>query len=291
MFVKLALDKNGAVKVTEDGKPIYVNNKDEEVPVDPPAMYQKIIDLGLESKKHREGFEGLQTKFSVLDDIEDVPDFVEKANKAIKQVENFNDKDWMDVKKVDSLKEQMNEAHEKELKRVKTQFEGTVETQTTTIARKDDQIRKLMVSNRFSNSPLFAGQTPKTTMTPDVAEAFFGHHFKVEEDSKNGNEPVVRAYFTTGDPVISASPERVGELANFNEAIEILFDQYPSRDQYVKSKGGGSGAGGGGGGAGSDETDLTKLQAQYKEAEESRDTASMIAIKNKMTILRQTGAR
>lgn len=288
MFIKLALDAEGKVKVTEDDvpKPLYVNDKGEEVPVDPPAMYQKIIDLGTEAKNHREGLEGLQKKFLVLDDIEDIEDYVEKAKKAIEQVANFDDKDWMDVKKVDSLKEQMKEAHSKELAGVKTQFEETVKTQHDTITRKDDQIRKLMVSNQFANSPLFTGATPKTSMSPDVAEAFFGHHFRVEEDEKNGNEPVVRAYFTNGDPVISASPERVGELANFNEAITLLFDQYPNREQYIKGTGKGSGAGGGAGGA-HDETDLGKLQAQYTEAEQNRNTALMISIKNKITNLKQ----
>lgn len=285
MFVKLALDDNGHVKVTDDGKPIFINDKDKEVPVDVPVMYQKILDLGNESKSNLEKLDELKQTFSVLDDIEDVPACVETAKKAIEQVENFNDKDWMKVEKVESLKRQMKDAQATELKQVKKQFETTITDQQVDLEKKDGIIRKLMVGNKFAVSPLFAGKDPKTSMTPDVAEAFFGHHFKVEEDEKNGNAPVVRAYFSNGDPVVSARPESVVELANFDEAIQIIFDQYPNRDQYVPTGGRGSGAGGGGGGTAEDD-DLSKLQAQYSEAEKTRDTATMIAVKNKMNVLR-----
>lgn len=292
MFVKLAMDSEGHVKVTEDGKPLYLNDKDEEVPADAPAMYKKIIDLGAEAKKHRERAESISQQYSVLEDIEDLEDWVSKAKKAIEQVENFNDKDWMDVKKVDSLKEQMKEAHQKEVRTLKSQMESQIGEASEKIAKKEEQIRKLMVSNKFSNSPLFAGSKPKTLMSADAAEALFGHHFKVEEDN-NGN-PVVRAYFASGDAILSSTPERVGEIATFDEAIEIIFDSYPNRDQYLPSSGPGTGAkGGGGGGGGEDKDDLAALQQAYTEAQKSRNTAKMISIKNKMQELRnkQRGGR
>jgi len=292
MFVKLALDGDGKVKVTDDGKPIYLNDKDEEVPVDPPAMYQKIIDLGTEAKNSREEVDAVKTKFKVLDSIDDIDDYFEKATKALEQVENFDDKDWMDVKKVESMKAQMKEAHAKELTAVKAQFEGTVNSQQVNLDIANTHIRTLMVGNKFATSPLFSGTSPKTNMSADVAESFFGHHFKGEVDEKNGDKPIVRAYFTNGDPVISASPERVGELATFDEAISIIFDQYPNREQYIKTAGGGSGAGGGAGGQ-EETTDIGKLQAQYAEAQKARNTPVMIAIKNKITALKnqQRGGR
>jgi len=286
MFVKLAVDENGAVKVTEDGKPLYLNDKNEEVAVDPPAMYQKILDLGAESKKFRESAEGVTGKYSALEKIEDFDAWYEKATQALEQVDNFNEKDWLDVKKVDAMKLQMKEAHTKELGQIKTQFESTIAEQVDTLGKKDAQIRKLVVSNRFSSSPLFSGQAPKTTMTPEVAEAFFGHHFQVQDDENTG-QPMVRTFFTNGDVVYSASPERVGEPATFDEGMQIIFDQYPNRDQYLRSKSG-SGARGG---AGGDEptTDIAKLRAEYAEAEKNRDTAKMISLKNKITVLQQTG--
>lgn len=284
MFVKLAVDENGAAKVTEDGKPIYLNKDNEEVPVDPPAMYQKILDLGTENKKFRETAEGITGKYKVLESIEDFDAWYEKATQALEHVDNFNDKEWLDVKKVDAMKSQMKDAHTKELGQVRTQFENTINEQTDTIGKKDAQIRKLVVSNRFSSSPLFSGQAPKTTMTPEVAEAFFGHHFQVQDDETTG-QPIVRAFFANGDVVYSASPERVGEPATFDEGMQIIFDQYPNRDQYLRSKSG-SGATGGKGG-GEPTTDLAKLQAEYTEAEKNKDTAKMISLKNKITVLKQ----
>lgn len=286
MFVKLAVDENGAVKVTEDGKPLYLNKDSEEVPVDPPQMYQKILDLGAENKKFRETAEGMAAKYKTLEKEEDFDAWFEKATKALEQVDNFNEKDWLDVKKVEAMKVQMKEAHTSELGQVKQQFENTITEQTDTIGKKDAQIRKLVVSNQFSSSPLFAGQTPKTTMTPEVAEAFFGHHFQVQDDEHTG-QPMVRCFFSNGDVVYSASPERVGEPATFNEGMQIIFDQYPNRDQYLRSKSG-SGARGG---AGGDEptTDIGKLRAEYAEAEKARNTPLMIALKNKITALQQSG--
>ena len=286
MFVKLALDEDGHVKVTEDGKPIYVDNKGEEKPVDPPAMYQKIIDLGAESKKFREQTEELTTRYKSLESEEDFETWFEKATKAIEQVDNFNDKDWMDTKKVESLKEQMKDAHKKELGQVRGQFETTVEDQKTTIEKKDQQIRKLVVSNQFAVSSLFSGATPKTTMSSDVAESYFGHHFQVIDNEITGS-PEVKCYFDTGDIVLSASPERIGEHATFEEGMQILFDAYPNKDLYLRSKKG-SGAKGG---SGDDEptTDLAKLQQDYSEAAKDKNTHLMISLKNRIATLRQTG--
>lgn len=286
MFVKLALDENGHVKVSEDGKPLYVNDKDEEVTVDPPAMYQKIIELGKENQKFRETAEGLAAKYSSLDSEEDFPAWLEKATKAIEQVENFEEKDWLDVKKVDSMKEQMKTAHSKELGQVKEQFETTVQEQIGTIDKKEQQIRKLVVSNKFASCNLFAGATPKTTMSADVAESYFGHHFKVE-DNENSGQPEVKCYFDNGDIVYSASPERIGEPATFDEGMQILFDGYVNKDVYLRSKKGSGAAGG----KGDDEptTDMAKLQQSYDEAAKSKDTHLMISLKNRMSSIKLTG--
>lgn len=287
MFVKLALDEQGQVKIEGEGeaaKPLYVNDKGEEVAVDPPGMYKKILDLGQENKTTREKLEEVSGKLEIFKDIEDLEKWYADATKAIEHVKNFNDKEWLDTKKVESMKAQMKEAHDKELREIKQQFEEQIKSLNEANGKKDEHIRNLMVSNKFASCTLFSGSNPKTTMSADVAEAFFGHHFKVEEDEKSG-KPIVRAYFDNGDEIYSASPDRVGEKANFEEAIQILFDNYPNRDQYLKSKKG-SGAGGG---AGDEEptTDLAKLQKQYDQAFDAKNTPEMIRIKNRMAQIRQ----
>jgi hypothetical protein len=291
-FVKLVKDEDGNVKVNDDGKPLYLNDKDEEVPVDVPVMYQKILDLGQENKGHREKYEELSKKFAVFDEVEDIEAWHAEALKAIETVENFNEKDWLKADKVENMKAQMRQAHDAELNKIKEQFEENIGKLTASLGKKEEQIRKLVVSNKFSSSSMFSGTKPKTTMSSDVAEAFFGHHFKVEEDDKTG-DPVVRAY-NNGNVILSASPERIGEIADFDEAMEILFDQYPKKDMYIRSSGRGSGAGGGGGDE--DETGLdniSQLQKKYSEAKEAGNTALMISIKNRIHELRnkETGGR
>lgn len=282
-FVKLALDENGSAKVV-DGKPVYLDEENKEVPVDVPSMYTKIIDLGKEAKTNRLKAEEFTKKFSMFDDVEDVEKWHADALKAIETVNNFNEKDWLKAEKVESMKRQMKEAHEEELGNVKKSYDGTLKEKDEAIVRKDGQIRKLLVSNKFASCPLFVGDNKKTTMTPDVAEAMFGPQFRVEE---NNGELVVRAYYSNGDLIYSKS--NPGEPADFNEGMQEIFDKYPGRDNYLRSTGGGSGAAGGGGGGGGkgEDDDLTTLQRQYDEAVKAKNTALAITLKNKIHYLRQ----
>jgi len=64
-------------------------------------------------------------------------------------------------------------------------------------------------------------------------QARFGQAFKVEDGK-------VVAYDPAGNKIFSRS--RAGEVADFDEALEALVDQYPYKDQILR----GSGASGGG---------------------------------------------
>jgi hypothetical protein len=142
-----------------------------------------------------------------------------------------------------------------------------------------------MVSNRFATSPFFSGTNPKTTLPPEIAETYFGKHFKVEEDKTTGALNLA-AYHSNGDPVYSR--QNPGEVANFDEAMVAIFDQYPGKDQLIRASGGGSGAGGGSGGKDDDEgQDIKALEKQYAEAQKTGDAKAMVAIKNKLFKARQ----
>jgi hypothetical protein len=82
----------------------------------------------------------------------------------------------------------------------------------------------------------------KLAIPSDLVRARFGEQFKVEDGK-------VVAYDKTGNKLFSRS--NPGELANFDEALELLVDSYPYRDQILKSSGAsGGGASGGAAGAG-----------------------------------------
>jgi len=293
MFEKLALDDDGKVKVTEDGKPIYNDKDGKEVPVDAPQMYQKILDLGKENKRFREAGDQLKSKYKVFEDIEDVEAWHVEAAKAIETVANFDEKDWLKAEKVESMKRQMKDAHEQDLSKQKESFEGVIQKEKDSNARKDAQIRKLTVGAKFSQHPLFIGEKRKTTMTPDAAEAIFGRNIMVQEDDKDPESLVTRVYYDKARNDMVYSVVNPGEPAEFNEGMALLWETYPQKNNYIRGDGGGSGAQGGEGAGGepADTSDLAKLQKQYDEAIAAKQTTRAISLKNRIFAIKQQGSR
>lgn len=283
-------DKGNAV--LQDGKPVYVDKDGKEFPVDPGQMYTKILELGKESKRHREAAEAAaadkKSALALFEGVEDLKEWKTKADEALEAVKNFNEKDWLKADKVDSMKRQMKEAFEDEKRQLVNNFEKEKSTLAAVIEKSKGQIHKLVISNKFAQHPLWSGEDPKTTLRPEIAEAYFGKHFKVEEDEKSG-ELVERAYFANGDLVYSR--KRAGEPADFFEAMEEIFDQYPGKDSLLRAKGGGSGSPGGAGDKGGPTNQLDKLRAQYTEATKTRDATLMTSLKNQIFRLEQAAAK
>lgn len=286
----LKLDDNGNV-VLQDGKPVFVDKDGKDIPVDVPQMYQKILDLGKESKRHREAAEAAgaekKTALALFEGIEDLKEWKTKADEALEAVKNFNEKDWLKADKVDSMKRQMKEAHEDEKRQIAASFNQEKASLTAAIEKQKSQIHKLVISNKFAQHPLWSGEEPKTTLRPDMAEAYWGKHFRVEEDEKTG-ELVERAYFSNGDLIYSR--KRAGEPADFFEAMEEIFDQYPGKESFLRAKGGGSGASGGDGDKRTPTNQVDKLRAQYVEAEKAKDAQLMTSIKNQIFRLERQAA-
>lgn len=281
---KLKKDAEGNV-VYQDDKPVYIDPDGKELALDPPQMYGKIIDLGKESKGHREKADAATKTLKLFDGIEDLTTWKGDAVKALDTVKNFNEKDWLKADKVEKLKADMKTAYADQEAALKKSFELKADEYKTLLAKKEGQIRKLMVSNKFATSPYFSGTEPKTNLPPEIAETYFSKHFKVEE-VKDSDELTLVAYYTNGDQVFSR--QNPGEIANFDEAMTSIFEAYPGKDRLLRARGTGSGAGGGGGGAGDDESDDIKLlETQYAEATKAGDAKKAIAIKNKLFKLRQ----
>lgn len=278
MKLVLKLDENGNAVVVK-GKVVYVDEDDDnkEYPLDPPSMYSKITDLGKENKIHRQKVKELDEKFKAFADIEDLEAWQKEATEAIETVANYNDKDFIEIGKVEKLKGEMKDAYEAKLAAKDTKAATVAQAHADALSKKDASIRKLMISNRFSVSPHFSGEKSITTMPPDVAEAFFGKHFKVEE--ADSGDLVLRAYMG-GEEITSL--QNPGEPAGFEESLGIIIDKYPNKANILRAPGGGSG---GGGGHGSDlnSTDkLTVLKQQLEDATKAGDMTKSIALKNQI---------
>jgi len=284
---KLKKDENG-VAVFVEHKPVYIDPDGKELPLDPVHMYGKIIELGQESKKHREAASKYSEQLKIFEGIEDLPDWKRKAEEAIEKINNFNDKDWLKAEKVEKLKEEMASSYNEKLTNVQKGFELKEKDYQNAIKTKDAQMRKLMITNHFSTSPYFSGPNPKTTLPPAIAESYFGKNFKVEEDEKTKEVKLV-AYHDNGEVVLSR--ERPGEIASLSEAMTAIFEASPYRDQLLKSSSGGSGSAGGQGDA--DQTpgsQLAKLEKQYADATKAHDGRRAIILKRQIHELRQKQA-
>jgi len=264
----------------QEGKPVYIDPDGKEIALDAPMMHGKILDLNTEGKKRREALEAAQGTLKIFEGIEDLSEWKGRADEALEHVANFQDKDWLKVEKVEKLKQEMKDAHNEQLSNAQKAYQAKEGEYQETIGKKDGQIRKLLISNRFATSPLFSGSEPKTTLPPELAEAYFGKHFKIEEE---GDELRIVGYDKNGDQIISHQGDRVGEIADFDEAMEMIFESYPGKDRLLRAKSGSGGAGGGGGG-GDDgiSPDIKKLEADYAKAVEAKDGKLMITLKNRL---------
>ncbi|MGD9156794.1 MAG: hypothetical protein PVG39_00170 [Desulfobacteraceae bacterium] len=274
-------ENNDAPVIDDQGRIVYIDPDGKELPLDPPQMYNKISELGKENQTHRTKHEEVVKKFEAFKDIEDIAKWKEEADKALEAVANFNDKDWMKAEKVDSMKKQITDAYEQKLKD-KDKGIGDLKTEhQLAIEKLNQQIRRLLVSNKFAVSKYFSGGGDKsvTILPSNIAEDHFGKYFQVEEG--NDGMPTIKALYANGDPVLSkVNP---GEPADFEEAIGLIIDQYPGKESILRGTSGGSGGGGGGG---EDETgdsgDLAKLKKQYAEAQTAGNSRLCVTLKNRI---------
>lgn len=231
--MKLKLDEQGHV-VVQDGKPVYVHDDGKEIPFDAPAAMTKISALNGEAKAHRERAESAEAKAKLFEGIEDP----KKAMEALQTVANLDAKKLVDAGEIEKVKGEISKAYQSQLDEV------TAKAKTL-----EEQLYGEKIGGAFSRSKLIA---EKLAIPADMVQARFGQQFKVEDGK-------TVAYDAHGNKIYSRA--RPGELADFDEALESLIEQYPHRDHILKSSGAsGGGAQGGGNGGGAGKKTLTRSQ-------------------------------
>lgn len=223
--MKLKLNDQGFA-VVQDGKPVYVDDAGTEIPFDAPAAMQKITELNSEAKKHRLEAKEAKEKLATFEGIEDPA----AAIKALQFAQSMEGKKVMD-----------DEAIQKLVANAVKPVQEKAAALEAAMAEKDGHIYKLEVSNRFQSSPFIK---EKSIIPPDMLEATFGKNFKIE----NGR---VLAFDGSGNQIFSKV--KPGEPAEFDEAMQALFDSHPLKDSLYKASGAsGSGAEGSKGGGSAD---------------------------------------
>lgn len=238
--MKLKMDDQGHA-VVQDGKPVYIHEDGREIPFDAYATIGNINRLNGEAKFSREKAAELEEKLKAFTGIEDA----EAARKALETVKNLDEGKLVAAGKVDEIKQAAARAAEE---RVAAQSKSHADE----LAKLRGEHEKLTAQYHGEKiGSAFAGSkfiTEKAAVPADLVQARFGGAFKVEEGR-------LIAYDSAGNKIFSRV--KPGEVAEFDEALEVLVDSYPYRDNILK--GANNGGGGARGGAGGGGADLSKL--------------------------------
>jgi hypothetical protein len=211
--MKLKIDDKGAV-VVQDGKPVYVMDDGKEVAFDAPATRATITRLNGEAQQHRERAEAAEGKLKAFEGIEDP----NKAKKALDVLKNLDDKKLIDAGEVDKVKKEAQEAFAEQLKATEKKYKPVVDERDSLKA----ELHQEKLSTAFNRSKFIQD---KIAIPVDLAQARFGSNFEVKDGK-------IVAKDASGNQVYSRA--RPGEIADFDEALEILVDAYPHRDNILK---------------------------------------------------------
>lgn len=230
---KLKLDDEGHV-VVQDGKPVYIGEGDKDTPFDVNYTLATITRLNNEAKELREGKEDVEKKLKVFDGIEDP----EKALEAMKTVANLGSGELNTAAQLQEVRDQAKKTAEDQVK----EAIKSSETRYKEVADERDSLRSELhgekIGSNFSRSKYI---TEHVAIPPDLVQDKFGRSFKYEDRKVIGYDAAGNKLYSRVKP---------GELAEFDEAIEMLIDAYPYKDQILKgtnNSGGGSEHGAGGG--------------------------------------------
>lgn len=250
--MKLKIDDKGNV-VIADGKPVYVHEDGKEIPFDAAQAVATISRLNGEAKGHREAKEEALNRLKMFDGIEDPA----LAKKAIEIVKNLDDKKLVDAGEVEKIKAGTAKAFEDKIR--------SLEEKYAPVVKERDSLQSRLVAEKiggaFARSKMIAD---KLAIPADIVQARFGDAFKLEGDA-------IVAYDNSGNKIFSRT--NPGNVAGFDEALDILVEAYPHRDSILKGSGASGSGANGGGGAGGKRT-MTRSQFEKLAPVEAREAAA-----------------
>lgn len=223
--MKLKLDENGHA-VLKDGLPVYVYDDGKEAAIDVPDMASRFKTLQDDSRKAFAARDEAKAALRAFDGLD-----ANKAKEALDTIAKLDQKKLIDAG-------QVNAAVDAALKPVQDELSAQKQRAETL----EGQLHAEIVGGSFARSKFIA---EKVAVPSDMLQAAFGKFFSVSEGR-------LAAKDASGNPIYSR--KNPGASADFDEAIEILIDQYPHKEALLKAdnrSGSGAPAGDGGQSTGS----------------------------------------
>jgi hypothetical protein len=205
--MKLKLDESGHA-VLSDGKPVYIHDDGKEAAFDAAGTVATITRLNGEAKGHRERAEAAEKALKPFEGIDG-----NAARSALDTVSKLDQKKLIDAGEVDKVRAEITKSFQTQLD------EATKRGQTL-----EAELYGERVGGNFARSKVIAD---KFAIPADLVQARFGQNFKIEDGK-------LVAFDATGNKLYSRT--KPGEVADFDEALELLVDAYPYRDQILKGQ-------------------------------------------------------
>jgi hypothetical protein len=234
--MKLKLDEAGHV-VVSDGRPVYVHEDGKEVPFDAAHTLATITRLNGEAKGHRESKEAAEARLKAFEGLDDA----DAARKALETVKNLGAGELKTAAQVEEIKAEARKAAEEQVRAAAEANGRRLKELEAERNKFRDDLYGEKVGGSFSRSKYIAENVAAPI---DMVQAMFGQRFKVEDGRTVG-------YDAAGNKIYSRA--KPGELADFDEALEMIVDSYAYRDQILRGTGstGGGARGGNSDGGGS----------------------------------------
>lgn len=210
------VDAEGNLEKDTSGNPIYIGTDGKEQSV----QGDTISRLNGEAKTHREAKEKAENDLAAFKDIDPV-----KAKKALETIAKIDAKTLIDAGEIDKVKAEISAG-----------FTEQMAEKDKTITDLTNNLNGMTLETSFANSEFMSNSIG---IPAEAFKSVFTSNFKIE----NGQ---TIPYGPDGNKIYSK--KNMGEVASFDEALEILVDQNPNKDAYLKADGNsGSGNQGNGG--------------------------------------------
>ena len=229
-------------EVNEQGLPLYIHDDGKEVAHDAPQTVATISRLNGEAKTNRERYETAETSLKAFEGIDDPT----AAKKAMETLKNFDDKKLVDAGEVEKVKAEA-------IKAVEDKYAPIVQERDAF----QSQLHNELIGGGFARSKFIQDNI---AVPVDMIQATFGKNFQIE-----GGKVV--AVGADGQKIYSRA--RPGEVADFDEALEVLVGGYQHKDSILNGNrsGGGGFQNNGGQNSGLKRGDMTaKDKSDYLKA-------------------------
>lgn len=219
-------------ELNEDGNPVYTLEDGSEQGYNGEELAASLSQTKQEAARHRTALKDAHDKLKPFEGVEDIEAYKTEADKAIEKVKSFDAKDLVEAGKVEEIKQAaVSVIEERHAEWKKVEHDPLV----TKVTDLEGRLHKEMIGGRFARSKFIE---EKVAVPAPMVQAYFGTHFTIEEDK-------VVAKTEAGNPVYSkANP---GEPAEFEEALQIIIESSPYKENILKGTGkNGTGAPGSG---------------------------------------------